>query len=136
MAHRTPHGNWTMKFKGNLLHCWTSGSTNTEAALAWFEEMKRRVSERADKDAPWAILIDCREWDICTPEQWDANNFIMTWQREHGSCFLAVVYSNKLQEYSAKIGLGDENSSYHVIFFDFDEAYQACLDKLTEAQSQ
>ncbi|MGF1743185.1 hypothetical protein L4C34_19440 [Vibrio profundum] len=134
MTQRNIHGEWTMSFENRFLHSEVTGPTNTEAALAWFEEMKKLVSTSSGTCTPWVLLIDSRNWETSPQEQWDSNNVIITWTKENDCCFLAVVYSNKIQEYSAKTGLDAKNTSHHVIFFDYDEAYQTCLDKLAEAQ--
>ncbi|MGF1739892.1 hypothetical protein L4C34_02200 [Vibrio profundum] len=129
MVNKNIHGNWTMSFDDRFLHSEVIGSTNTETSMAWFEELKQRLLNSTDQDTvPWVALVDSRRWNIGPAELWDANNVLIKWCSEHNCIFFAVVYANKLQEFSAKQGIDPESTMQ--IFFNYDEALKECQHKL------
>ena len=64
---------------------------------------------------------------------WDVVNDIMIWAKQHHCVLFSFVFSKKIKHYSFEHGLSPQGLVQY--FFDYDEAYQTCLDKLAEAQS-
>ncbi|MGF1743291.1 hypothetical protein L4C34_20040 [Vibrio profundum] len=135
MKHRNIHGDWEMFFSDRMLQSELIGSFNKEGGQAWFKEMKERVLTSPDRDErPWATLINARNWDMASSDSWDTNNELANWMPEHNCVLFAVVLSKKIQEFAVEKGM--ENQKIMKLFFDYDEAHQACLDALFEAQNQ
>lgn len=135
MAQRNIHGEWTMSFENRFLRSKVMGATNQEASIAWFEEMKDRLFHSAEGDStPWVILVDSRTWELGPDDIWDTNNEIFAWSIRHNCVLFSVVYSNAIQKFASVKGL--ETDCTMQISFDYDEAYQTCLDKLAQAQKQ
>ncbi|MGF1742329.1 hypothetical protein L4C34_14850 [Vibrio profundum] len=82
---------------------------------------------------PWVAISDNRQWDLSTPDSEGEMNNIVDWMQEHNCISFAIVFSNQLQEFGAEKKLNDQ--SILNFSFDYDEAYQECLNKLAEAQS-
>ncbi|MGF1740590.1 hypothetical protein L4C34_05835 [Vibrio profundum] len=135
MTQRNIHGEWSMKLEGRFLLSEVVGSTNKEAAHAWLIEVKQLITNSQGGIAtPWVILLDAREWGMTMADASDDSIENVMWPLEHHCVFFAFVFSKKIHIYTAHEQLKSEieNVAY---FFDFDEAYQTCLDKLAETQS-
>ena len=63
----------------------------------------------------------------------DTNDFV-GWLSQHNCRSFSLVYSNHIQRFAADKGI--INQDIMRIYFDYDEAYQTCLDKLAQAQKQ
>ncbi|MGF1741927.1 hypothetical protein L4C34_12770 [Vibrio profundum] len=135
MTNRNIHGNWTMSFESRLLKTKVIGATNSEAAKSWLEEAKRLVLSSSEKDeTPWVVWNDCREWGSTALDASEEHNHVIDWLSEHNCILYAVVFSKKFQQFSASSAF--ESQTITRYFFDGDEAYQACLDKLAIVHEQ
>ncbi|MGF1741741.1 hypothetical protein L4C34_11825 [Vibrio profundum] len=135
MTQRNIHGNWTMNFENRILQSKITGSTNTELSQAWFEDMKCHLSSSEDNYmTPWVNLFDFRDWDLTTIDSFGNANDNIHWMSENNCILLAFVFSKKMQHFAMEKGLS--NNGIVRFFFDYGEAYQACLDKLEGAQRQ
>ncbi|MGF1739992.1 hypothetical protein L4C34_02710 [Vibrio profundum] len=124
-----------MSFENRLLHSEITGASNKEAAQAWFEQMKGLVLSSPEGDTqPWVLLTDSREWGVASQDAWEAINELTDWMCEHNCVLSAVVFSNKIQHYSADQGLNEQQILR--FFFDYDEAYQACISALSKARGK
>lgn len=133
MTQRNIHGEWTMSFENRILYSKITGSTNKEASQAWFEEIKAYVLASSSGDIqPWVILNDARLWDMAPQDVSDTNERIANWMKEHHCLCHCLIFSNKVQSFGPKKEIS--NRGFYQYFFDYDEAYQTCLDKLAEAQ--
>lgn len=131
MKRRNIHGDWTMSFEKRVLRSSVIGSTNQEASKAWLNELKHTVTSSAGGSVePWVMLIDGSLWEMSPDEVWDTNNEFVAWVASNNCIFLAFVFSKKIQSFALEKGL-DDNSIFSV-YFDYDEANQACLEKLTD----
>ena len=111
------------------------GATNMEAAQAWFEEMQDNVlSYQGGEKLPWASIIDTRGWDMASMDMWEKNNTNLDWMYDNHCVLCSFVFSKKVQQFAAEKGF--KKHPILEFFFDFDEAYKTCLEKLTEAQSE
>lgn len=134
MTERNIHGEWTMSFETRILKSEVIGTTNAEAGKLWFKELDRYLLASEEKyDAPWVILLDCRQWNMTALDTWEVNNEITTWLSNNGCIFEAMIFSKKIQYFDAQQGL-DNHKIIHY-FFDYDEAYQAGLDALADAKN-
>ncbi|MGF1741742.1 hypothetical protein L4C34_11830 [Vibrio profundum] len=133
MKQRNIHGLWSMHFEGRVLYSEVTGATNKEAAQTWFDEMKQTIISSPESDiTPWVYLLDCSKWIGTSLDSWETNNTIADWLFEHNCLFHAVVMPGRLQEFAVKTQM--HNTSIIQVFFDYDKAHQACLDKLAQAQ--
>ncbi|MGF1743280.1 hypothetical protein L4C34_19975 [Vibrio profundum] len=134
MIQRNIHGEWAFTFEGRLMTTKLVGQSNREASLAWFKDMKSNLLSSPESDrSPWVLLFDCTEWLLGPEDIADTNNKIMTWMTSHNLVFEAAVFSYKLQEFAIDQQDFDTKSVLHY-FYDYDEAYQACLNKLADFQ--
>ncbi|MGF1742454.1 hypothetical protein L4C34_15485 [Vibrio profundum] len=123
-----------MNFENRVLFSKMTGSTNREASLVWFDEIQEKVhSSEGGVTEPWVIFLDSRDWVGASLDAWEVNNQITDWVSSHGCVYEAIVLSKKMHVYAAKTELNDQPILHY--FFDYDEAYQGCLDKLFEVQS-
>lgn len=132
MTSRNIHGHWTMNFSAQTLYSKLTGPTNREAGDAWFEEMKQNILTSPNGDSlPWVSINDCRDWNMSSLDSWEANNTTVEWMYEHNCVLLTIVFSKKIHRYAFEKGLNDQ----HIVrfFYDYDEAYQACQDKLNSS---
>ncbi|WP_159084342.1 hypothetical protein [Dongshaea marina] len=135
MAPRNIHGSWSMHFEGRLLYSEVIGPTNTEASFSYLEELKQTLFESSEGiQSPWVILHDGRQWEMSSADAKSANDAITDWCCENSCVLFAIVLSSKMQRFAADIVFKEQ--SILRFYFDYDEAYQACLDKLTDAQQQ
>lgn len=135
MTQRNIHGDWSMSFENRILLSKADGSFNQEANKAWLSEMKELVLSSPEGDStPWVVLLDFQNWDIATLDSWESANEGAIWVMEHSGVSITFVFSKKLQQFAAEKGLIDQ--SIVKFLFNYDEAYQACLDKLAEARRQ
>ncbi|MGF1742984.1 hypothetical protein L4C34_18350 [Vibrio profundum] len=135
MKERNIHGLWSMSFKDRILHSEVSGATNDEAGQAWLAELKAKVkSSKEGYSAPWVVLHDMRDWGMAPIDAWEGANSVINWVSEHHCILFAVVFSIKVQHFAFETGL--KGQSIMRYYFDYEEAYQDCLDKLAEPQRQ
>lgn len=135
MTQRNIHGEWTMNFEDRILYSTVSGATNREASLGWLHEMQEKIGSSREKDTtPWVICHDCRNWIGAAPDVWETNNIIMDWLTEHNCIFMASVLPGEMQIYLTE----KELRGQYILqcFVSYDEAHQACLDRLAEARKQ
>ena len=136
MTQRNIHGDWNIRFENRVMYSQVIGSTNNEMSLAMYKDIKRlMLSEENRIDIPWAALTDAREWNLATPDSWEASNDVITWMAENNCIFIAILVSKKVQKFASNDGFFDSNNIIRS-FFDYDEANQACLDKLEEIRLQ
>ncbi|MGF1741452.1 hypothetical protein L4C34_10300 [Vibrio profundum] len=122
-----------MSFENRVFLAKTIGSLNAEGCVAWLDEMKDKIQSSPEGDTtPWVLLTDSRDWEGGSSDSWANIDDILDWMFSHNCIFNAVVFSKKLLEWA-----GDKNLSnrYYKVFYDYDEAYQACRDALTELSS-
>lgn len=132
MIQRNIHGDFTMTFENRLLNVESWGATNRELGLAWFDCMQKCVESSPEKyTTPWAALNDCRQWDIASLDSWETYNEVVSWMSDHNCVLLSFLVNRKIQEFAINNGYKDK--SILKVYFDYDEAYQACLNKLAEA---
>ncbi|MCL9781875.1 hypothetical protein M9194_10590 [Vibrio sp. S4M6] len=134
MANRNIHGNWTMSFEDRLLQSKVDGAFNIEGNLAWLEEVKSLVgSSKGGNTKPWVAFVDGRGWDMSPDDATESTNEMINWMADNNCALLAILHSNRVQRYAAK----QRTSGQGIIqfFFDYDEAYQASIDKLQELQN-
>ncbi|MGF1741425.1 hypothetical protein L4C34_10165 [Vibrio profundum] len=132
---RNIHGNWATKFENRILFSKVDGSTNHEQSLAMFKDIQHQVlSAHPDGLEAWVALTDARDWGLATEDSWESTNRVIDWMREHQCVFLAVAFSKQLQTYAAEQGFVNEGGVIQY-FYDYDEAYQACLNKLKQIKS-
>ncbi|MGF1741456.1 hypothetical protein L4C34_10320 [Vibrio profundum] len=133
MTPRNIHGDWKMHLEGRILYSKVVGGINEEATKAWFEEMKQCILSSTDGDTkPWVLLNDCTEFLGAALDSWEAINEVTDWECQHNCVLLATVISNKVQNYLMDTILNGQLALH--VYFDYDEAYQACLEKLAEVQ--
>ncbi|MCL9780231.1 hypothetical protein M9194_02145 [Vibrio sp. S4M6] len=131
MVGRNVHGSWTMSFEDRILKTKVTGATNAEAAKIWLLEAKELVLSSSEADStPWGVLNDCREWGTSGLDDWESHNQTVDWLTRHNCVIFALVLASKIQHYSVEHGF--VNQSIVNIFSDYDEAYQACLNKLSD----
>ncbi|MGF1739926.1 hypothetical protein L4C34_02370 [Vibrio profundum] len=130
MKRRNIHGESVIRCENHLIHSTVIGATNNEYSLTWFEEVVEHLeSDQNNTIKPWVLLHDCRQWLGSSEDSWETNNRQTEWMLNNGCVLLAVVLSRKLQDFTLDSKI--ETSNY-LVFFDYDEAYQACLDKVEE----
>ncbi|MGF1740147.1 hypothetical protein L4C34_03510 [Vibrio profundum] len=130
MVQRNIHGEWNIRFEDRILYSKVVGATNDEARKAWFEELKSSIqSSQEGFSCPWVILHDLRNWDTATLDTWEGANMFVDWASEHNCLLLAIVFSKKIQHFAMSKGLN--NQKVLQFFFNYDEAHQACLSKLS-----
>ncbi|MGF1740965.1 hypothetical protein L4C34_07785 [Vibrio profundum] len=135
MVQRNIHGEWALRVEKQMLHAKVTGSTNKEACQVWAEEVKEIIlSSLGGGAVPWVYLVDGRHWEMASSDSWEASNEFIEWISEHNCILCAFVLSKKIQRFALINGL--ENQSVFQVFFHYNEAYQACLDSLTEAQKR
>ncbi|MGF1743176.1 hypothetical protein L4C34_19380 [Vibrio profundum] len=135
MTQRNIHGIWTMYFENRILHTKVTGSFNREGTQAFFDEMQSLLFSSKKGDAvPWAMLNDARDWELAALDAWDAGNEGINWMNDHNCVLFSVVYSVKVHTAITKKGIDNQDIlQYH---YDYNEAYQACIDALAKAQCQ
>lgn len=133
MTEKNVHGLWTLTFENRLLYSKVDGSTNSEASEIWFKEMNELISASPEGfDKPWVALIDCRDWELAPPDFWEATNVLINWMSEHNCLLYALIFSNKVQRFAVEQGFNNQPILRY--FFDYDEAFKYCLDKLNAAE--
>lgn len=133
MKAKNVHGLWTLTFENRLLYSKVDGAINSEASEIWFKEMNEMIrSSREGFDKPWVALIDARDWELAPPDFWEATNFLVNWMSEHNCLLYALIFSNKVQRFAVEQGFNNQPILQY--FFDYDEAFQICLDKLKEVE--
>ena len=131
MPPRNIHGLWIITFEQRLIHSEVAGPSNKEMANAWFDEVKQNVeSSPQGYAAPWAILHDCRKWDLASPDMWGSVNTMIDWLAEHNCVLAVLVFSKKIQHFAAEHGFNDQEIVQ--FSYDFDQALQNCKEKLSE----
>ncbi|MGF1742982.1 hypothetical protein L4C34_18340 [Vibrio profundum] len=134
MTRRNVHGDWTVKFENRILYNEGHGAGNKEGAVTWLEEVEEMVLSSPESDkTPWVILSDIRDWEGFSLDAWGSLDDIQEWMLAHNCVFIAVLVSTKLMEFATTTNAKVQKFT---IYYDYDEAHQACLDKLAEAQSQ
>lgn len=137
MPQRNIHGDWTMTFEGRILKSKLIGATNSEAGIAWLEDLKSNILRSPERtDTPWVGLIDFRDWQGTSLDSINQYQVATNWATQHGAIMCACVISKELQGYSLKQLNEHMSDDFNRYFFDYDEAYQACLNKLAEDQGQ
>ena len=135
MAQRNIHGEWTMSFENGILRTKVVGATNAEAGEAWLNELQTLLRTSTEGTAkPWVMFADNRQWDISPLDARQANNALVDWMSHHNCVLCVFVLSKKLQEFALESQINQKGMMQ--IFFDYDKAYQACLDKLVEVRNQ
>lgn len=132
---RNIHGVWDLSFNDGILVTKVLGATNEEAGKAWFEEVNRCVlSPEGAASEPWASISDLRQWDMAPEEVWEESRQFVTWFAEHNCVFFTFVFSKKIQAFAPQQALKD----YPMVgfFFDYDEAYRECANKLLAAHQR
>ncbi|MGF1743297.1 hypothetical protein L4C34_20070 [Vibrio profundum] len=133
MTKRNIHGAWTIRFEDRILYSKVIGATNKEAAESWFEEVRQHITfSYSNCIEGWVFINDARQWDLSSPDFWEGANKAIEWMCNHNCIFMALVHSKQIQNFVTEKEL-DGHGVVH-LFFDYDEAYQACLDKLAEAK--
>lgn len=122
-----------MSFKNRLFNSKIVGPTNNEAAQAWFDEMVDIIiaSEDADR-TPWVALVDGRDWETASLDALETNNELAKWMFQHNCAKVITVYASRLQVFAAEKQLNRDGLIQ--FYFNYDDALQACLTKLTETQ--
>ncbi|MGF1741963.1 hypothetical protein L4C34_12950 [Vibrio profundum] len=59
---------------------------------------------------------------------------IVEWSAEHNCIFEAVILPGKMQLYVSEKELSKQSILHY--FLDYDEGYQACLDRLADVKNQ
>ncbi|MGF1743289.1 hypothetical protein L4C34_20025 [Vibrio profundum] len=135
MAKRNIHGEWTIRLDDRFLYSDVVGSTNTEASLAYLEELKQTIlTSPGGVKSPWVILHDGRRWEMSSADAKVGNDAITDWCKEHQCMLFAIVLENSMQRFASEIVFKEQ--SILKFYFDYDEAYQACLDALAEAKNR
>lgn len=135
MGQRNIHGKLSITFENQILETKVTGATNTEAAQAWLKEVQDLVHSQNDGEIkPWVIFADNRHWDTSPTDAQQANSELVKWMSDNNCLLFAFLLSKKLQKFALETQVND--TSIMQYFFDYDEAYQACLDKLAKAQSE
>ncbi|MGF1739958.1 hypothetical protein L4C34_02530 [Vibrio profundum] len=75
-------------------------------------------------------MIDFRDWGITSLDTWGDASDNIAWMSENQCILLVNVFSKKIQHFAMEKGI--INKDIVQFFFDYDEAYQACLDKLAD----
>lgn len=131
MANRNIHGHWSMTFENRFLLSKSIGATNAEHSVAFLKELKKLVlSSPEGVTTPWILINDAREWEGLSLDAGEQNDKITEWVQQNNCIFFAVVMDNKLQKFTTDSALSNQTFT---VFFDYDEAYQACKDKLLQA---
>ncbi|MGF1742793.1 hypothetical protein L4C34_17280 [Vibrio profundum] len=135
MTERNVHGEWRLSFENRILLTQVSGSTNSEAVKAWLKEAIDLVdSSHFGLESAWAVLVDASDWGMSPGDSWEAHNIMVVELEENNCQIFAVVFSKKIHEFSLEQGFQDKGMVQ--LFHNYDEAYQACLDKLSEVEYQ
>ncbi|MGF1740202.1 hypothetical protein L4C34_03800 [Vibrio profundum] len=135
MTQRNIHGEWEIKFQERILITTVSGATNEEAAHVWFNEVKQCILEsKHKKTTPWCFISDLRNWEMSPSEVWEPTNAVFSWAFDNQCIFWGFIFSKQIQKFALERGA--LSSDKFQFFFGYDEAYQACLDKLAEAKNQ
>lgn len=133
MAQRNIHGEWTMSFEHRIFKSKTTGAINAETCVAWLDDMKDKIFSYHDGvTTPWVHITDSRGWEGGSSDSWEGVDNINNWTLAHNCIFIASVIDKKLYQWAVEANLKNQN---YTVFSDYDEAYQACLDKLSEAET-
>lgn len=133
MAQRNIHGDWSISFEDRILRSQVTGAFNKEGNLAWLENVKSLVlSLQGSNTMPWVAIVDAVGWNMSPPDAAESTNTFIDWMTSSNCLILAIVFSTKIQKFATEERSCGQNIIQ--IYFDYDEAYQACLDKLAEAQ--
>lgn len=125
MPQRNIHGDWTMNFEGRILKSKVIGATNSEASMAWFEDLKSNILHSPEGvDTSWVGLIDFRDWQGSSLDSLSQYQVATTWATQNNAIMCACVISKKLQGYSLKQLNDNMPDDFNQYFFDYDEAYQ------------
>lgn len=82
---------------------------------------------------PWVCLVDARDWKLSPQDAWRAANELTSWMYQNHCALMAIVLSNKMQQFS----FDKELSHSDILFsFDYDEAHQSCLNALAGSKNQ
>ncbi|WP_432579695.1 hypothetical protein [Vibrio sinus] len=120
-----------MSFEKRLLYAENVGATNRELGVAWFNELQKHIESSPEQySTPWVLLNDCRQWDLASEDAWEVYNSVVAWMAEHNCVLLAFLVTNRIQNFAIKNGFHEHG--IEKVFFDYDEAYQACLDALAQ----
>ncbi|MGF1740588.1 hypothetical protein L4C34_05825 [Vibrio profundum] len=131
---RNIHGDWTMSYEDQILKSTLIGAFNQEANLSWFNEVKQTVTTSSRSKKYWVALLDAQNWEMSSQGNQETNEEIMNQLMVLGCLGLYMVFSKKVQEFALKEEMQEQ--SFLQSFFDYDEAYQACLDVLAEAKNR
>lgn len=94
MALREMHGGHEFHFEGNLLIAKSWGAWNLEKILSVQDDWKQEILKR---NLPvWGSCIDCREWELSTPDAWDEIFIFSKWTYDHGCRFNGNSFSKKM----------------------------------------
>ncbi|MGF1741420.1 hypothetical protein L4C34_10140 [Vibrio profundum] len=132
MTQHNIHGEWTMRFENRILYSVVWGATNNEATLTWIAEMKHLVLSSQEGDhTPWVIINDARNWEMSSLGVGESYLEFFDWIERHNCASYAAVLSKQIQKFSME----HETNTLDALhcFFDYDEAYQFCVEKLAEA---
>ncbi|MGF1741799.1 hypothetical protein L4C34_12115 [Vibrio profundum] len=123
------HGQWTLDFKNRILLTKVSGTTNKEASQQWLVGTKELVQLSENRyDIPWVVLNDARDWEMAALDSWEATNEVIDWLSDNNCILFAIVFSKKIHKFALEMGL--KHQGIVVLFDDYDNAYQACLNSL------
>ena len=131
MAGKNIHGHWDMTFENRILLSKSIGATDAEASVAFLKELQELVlSSPEGVTTPWVAISDSRNWGGLSLDAGEATDKITEWVQKNNCIFSAVVMSKKLQKFTTDTALSNQTFT---VFFDDDEAYQACKEKLLQA---
>ena len=96
MAHLNEHGNFKISINSQTIILEAYGAWNYETAIRFCHDFKQSVKKIESK--PWASLIDLREWDLSTPDIWEAIDDLTIWSEQHNQRYEATIYINNIQK--------------------------------------
>lgn len=97
-----PHGEFTLKWYGEVLYASWHGNFNREAMVAYVREMTTLVE--AEPTRRWGRLVDLREWEGITPDAIAEFYRLSQWIKKTQCVTQVQVFScSFLQRIAAKV---------------------------------
>ena len=94
---RLEHGTFELQIKGKTLISKAFGAWNYETALRYAKECRKLIEQNLLNE-PWASIVDLSEWELATPDIWDAIDELNVWASENNLKHEVVILSLSLQK--------------------------------------
>ncbi|MGF1743073.1 hypothetical protein L4C34_18805 [Vibrio profundum] len=132
---KSHHGNFTIETQGQIVTVKSFGAWNQETVDEFCTELME--ASRPLYAKPWCMIIDMREWGLCSPEAWCKFDETLKIFLGHKLIYQALIAGLSIQQYLLENQKSRTKSPILVEFVDSMEgAFMACERQLKLMKSE